>query len=504
MAETLKEYLVKLGWDINKSQLTQSLHSINSFSSSSEGLISRLSKNLLKAGSAVASALLGTTSAVTAMMFGVADADREVERFARRMWMTESQARSLTTALDAVGASYQDIYYMTAEEYRNLLELNALGRSLEAPAELQDQLRQVRDINQEIDKLKVTISYGTQWVAYYFLKIMGEDVDNLQDSLEKLNEYLQKNLPKIAEKVATVLSWFFRLGKTAVDAIGRIVDAVGRLFDSMDTGTKTAVTAVSAFLGLLKLGPVGMFIAAILALLLLLDDFFTWQRGGNAYFAPEYEKLTNWFQNADFSAFDGVKESAGELWETAKNAFEVVVDLVEQFGEWAAESGVLKGALDLLLGTLELIIDALTWVLDLFLLITGNYDKMSENSWFRKIIAKDEEGNVSGWKTAANAGMGILDAIPGLWNYTIGRIEGMPKAQTFSDFFGYDYGTGKSTENAFGATSGGGRRTSTTEQNVTTTYNNTFNVDGAQSPASTASEIAKTLYNQRSQIDLVK
>ena len=122
MAETLKEYLVKLGWDINKSQLTQSLHSINSFSSSSEGLISRLSKNLLKAGSAVASALLGTTSAVTAMMFGVADADREVERFARRMWMTESQARSLTTALDAVGASYQDIYYMTAEEYRNYLE----------------------------------------------------------------------------------------------------------------------------------------------------------------------------------------------------------------------------------------------------------------------------------------------------------------------------------------------------------------------------------------------
>ena len=77
-------------------------------------------------------------------------------------------------------------------------------------------------------------------------------------------------------------------------------------------------------------------------------------------------------------------------------------------------------------------------------------------------------------------------------------------AKTFSDFFGYDYGTGKSTENAFGATSGGGRRTSTTEQNVTTTYNNTFNVDGAQSPASTASEIAKTLYNQRSQIDLVK
>lgn len=505
MAETLKEYLVKLGWDINKAQLSQVQNSLSSFNNSSNGLLKTLSKSFVKAGVSVAGFLGSSIAGITKMMFGIADADREVERFARRMWTTEENARSLTTALDAVGASFDEIFYMTPEEYRNLMELRNLGKSLEAPAELQGQLRQIRDINQEIDKLKVTLSYGTQWIAYYFLKIVGQDVDNVQDALEKLNAYLQKNLPQIAEKVAKVLGYVVRLGKTGVEAFQRLTDVVGRLWDSMDSGTKVATSAVTGFLALMKLGPVGMFIAAILALLLLLDDIFTWQRGGNSLFGEQYEQFSEWWNSLDTSQFSDLGGDVNELLDSCWELVKVVGEALKAFGEWAVESGVLKGTLELLLGVINGIVEALTWIVDLILTITGNIDKTSEDSWFRKVLGYGQKEEISGWKKLANVGMGALDVFPWLWNTTIGRIEGVPQAQTFSDFFGYDYGGSVSSEDAFTASSGGGRSgAGVTNQTNNTTYNNTFDIDGADSPSQTASEIARTLYRQRANIDPIK
>ena len=150
-----------------------------------------------------------------------------------------------------------------------------------------------------------------------------------------------------------------------------------------------------------------------------------------------------------------------------------------------------------MIGTFETIVDLLQWILDLVLVLTGNFDKLNENSWFRKVTAMDEEGNVRGWKTAANVGMGILDAPANALNTLLGTDFFTP----VSNFTGYNYESGKqdaavaSGAGSFSGSYGAGRGTT----NQTNTQTNTINVYAApgQSEQTIADKTTQNLTNMR-------
>lgn len=315
MPETLKDYLVKIGWDLDESGFKNATNKITSIKSKLDKVKG------IKDGFKVASdVILGSLKVVNEAILDVVEStallDYETEKQARLWWVSEQQARSYQTALNALGETHADLLTMTNEQYRRLYELNQLGRSLEAPKELDDFLLLVRDINFEFSKLKVEFEYGKRWVAYYLGQFIGPDAMKARDFLKRLNNYIQENLPKIAEKVARFFEIFYRLGKAALVVAKSLYSVIESFFKFLNLSVQQGIALVSGFFLLLKTGPIGWFIAALTTLLLLIDDYMTWQRGGISAF--------------DWSGFDSkFKSIKGDI-SDIKSDFQDIVDFVDQ------------------------------------------------------------------------------------------------------------------------------------------------------------------------------
>lgn len=315
MPETLKDYLVKIGWDLDESGFKNATNKITSIKSKLDKVKG------IKDGFKVASdVILGSLKVVNEAILDVVEStallDYEVEKQARLWWVSEQQARSYQTALNALGETNADLLTMTNEQYRRLYELNQLGRSLEAPKELDDFLLLVRDINFEFSKLKVEFEYGKRWVAYFLGQFIGPDAMKARDFLKRANNYIQENLPKIAEKVARFFEVFYRLGKASLVVAKSLYSVIESIFKFLNLSVPQGIALVSGFFLLLKTGPIGWFIAALTTLLLLIDDYMTWQRGGISAF--------------DWSGFDSkFKSIKGDI-SDIKSDFQDIVDFVDQ------------------------------------------------------------------------------------------------------------------------------------------------------------------------------
>ena len=425
-AESLKEYLIKLGWDVDELGLNKVQKGVKNVEKSVESVGNKFVKSFAKASVSVGGFLAAATTGIFNFIQNVAQADIETEHMARQFWTTEENARSLGTALDVVGASYKDIWKMTPEEYKNLIELKNFSYSLKAPAELQKTLKQIRDINQEINKTKVIFNAATQWVAYYLGQFLGKDFKDAQTALKEFNNYLVEKLPIITEKVAEFLYhivniakaviWFARIGKE------KFMD----LFNSLPTGTKVGAAAITGFLAVLKMGPIGMFIAALTTLLLLLEDYYVWSQGGKSAFdwsKPFGGMFSGFDSSGIIGDLDSTKESVNALKDSlsdCKTAWGSVLDAALDFIE---EHDVIDTVLSTLADTLNTIVNLLTGVANLLLLITGNFDKISDNSLWKSVGVDFKQGNIgsifSDMFKGANKSLwdtGLFDWIPNAEN----------------------------------------------------------------------------------------
>ena len=88
-----------------------------------------------------------------------------------------------------------------------------------------------------------------------------------------------------------------------LSVLGKVIIWVVDLFDSQVTRTIAIVALLSK---VLLASPLSMFISALVMLLLLIDDYMTWQRGGDS--ALDWTKFDDSISNLKAS-FDGLKES---------------------------------------------------------------------------------------------------------------------------------------------------------------------------------------------------
>ena len=218
----------------------------------------------------------------------------------------DQNARSFSTALKVMGKDTSDLLYMTREEYNQFIELNKLGRTLEAPKGLDDYLQKVRGLNFEINRLKLIFQYETRWVTYWISQFTGQDVETFTQKLRNLGDYIIRNIQPITKFIAKFFEAFYRLGKAGIkilSVLGKVIIWVVDLFDSQVTRTIAIVALLSK---VLLASPLTMFIGALVMLLLLIDDYMTWQRGGDS--ALDWTKFDDSISNLKES-FDGLKES---------------------------------------------------------------------------------------------------------------------------------------------------------------------------------------------------
>lgn len=400
----LKEYLVKLGWDVDELGFSQATSKLDSFSGKLKG-IGSLAGTFTKAGTAFFSFIASTNGAMIKLLNSTAQADLAVERFARKMWTTEENARSFLAALDVMDASYEDIFYMTPEEYNRFLQLKSLASELQAPAGLQDSLKTIRDIGNEANKTKLIVQYATQWVVYYLTTFMGGDLDKIREKWGSLNNYLMDKLPVVTEKIAKFFYYMYRMGKTVIQVIADVKDIIQRLFSMLSSDSKKAGAAIAGFVALFSLGPIGAFIAALTLVILLLDDFFTWQRGGKSHFGEQWQKLADIFEKingADNSRLEELGESLDKILTAFWDILEAGGQLFGKVWDWADDVGILEGAFKALKWILDAVANVLEFIADMLTAVTEGIDALAEDSNFKKFWdwtkpARDWVDNAADW-----------------------------------------------------------------------------------------------------------
>lgn len=321
----LKEYLVGLGFSVDDKTYDQAMGKMKTFEKVAGKMAGNVGKSVAK-GSAIAVAALATvTVGVTKYVSSVADADMATEKFARRMWMTETNARSLQNVLGAMGESMDSIYDVAAnaELRSSFFQLRADAAKLEGGPEIDEAMVKIRSVQFEVQRLKLLLSYGGRYVAYYLTQYLGVPMEEVRQTLKAINDEGENIIKVWGDKVAKVLSWIVRLFVAGAKAGMSLIQTIQRL----PYEVKVAMLAIAA-LGAIMLNPFTAIILAIGAILLLLDDFYTWQRGGESMFGDMWQQLVDFQEKLANTTFES------KALEDLKDILEETVGYIEDLSSY--------------------------------------------------------------------------------------------------------------------------------------------------------------------------
>lgn len=352
----LKKYLVKIETQVDQASKNKAMAEIDSTKGKLSNLFKMTSSLSIKAGATILSSVITVNKYLVNTVKEISDLDVTAERFARKLWTSEKNARALQSALDAVGSDFSDINNMTNEEFQRMNSLRKFGLGLEAPAEAQQTLKLFRDFVYLVNKFQVLIKYAGQWFVYYFGKYAGNDLTRLRDKLRNLLDLLAQKMPLIIDKVAKFFYIFYRLAST--------------LFYVLEHVPAKAWAAGAALIAILKIisigiGPVQLFIIALTTLLLLLEDYMTWKQGGKSLLGNQWQSLTDSINDPN-SVLGGLLETVGEISGYLISGFNSLVDWAEKFGLMEKSATVIKAAFEsigkIISGTVGLIDDILEFL----------------------------------------------------------------------------------------------------------------------------------------------
>jgi len=485
MIETIKEYLVSLGFKVDDSSLNNAQRAMRTIDASVSSFAGSSGKNFAKAATGVIAFVATANLALGKFITNLAQADLETEMFARRMWMSKDAAKAYQSSIDALGVSIDELY-LSPELMQKYLELNKESRNMAVPTgEYDKQMQGIRDITFQFQRLKLEGTYALQWIGYYLTKYLAGPMGNVKDWLTKINDKIQETMPQWTKRIAEVASWFVRLGAAAWSIKGALGAIVG-------------VFAAFKMVSLLT-NPLAMLILGMTALLLLVDDFNTYQKGGESAFPELWKWLDKMGDRLKASGLD-LKTFKDDLENIAKSAtqLEKTLDgLVEKLGIKGGLAGVIKTGI---LSTLELLDDVLQsinmGIKELNDYITGKggsfFSLKDANAADKKYEPHPEEnGEFPMDKAALNALNSIYDFFT---KNSFGDILKNIKDSPWSKFI-----DGFTTKTSAGATSSrvGYNANYLYPQNNTPSMtqvkmNPVYNIYGATSPESAATTVNRT------------
>lgn len=346
----MKEYLVKIGWDVDEQGFRKSIGIVNSLVGRLSGSALGVAASVVKGTGLVATALITVNKTLGNIIETTAELDIQTERLAREYWTTEQNARSFSTALEVLGHDMNDMLYMTREEYEQFIELNRLGRTLEAPKELDDYLKKVRGLNFEISRLRMIFKYGTRWVTYWISQFTGQDVETFTQKLRNLGDYIIKNIQPITKAIAKFFEVFYRLGKAGIKILSVLGKVLIWVVDLLDSQIARAILVIGVLTKVIMMSPLTMFISALVMLLLLIDDYMTWKRGGDSAldWSKFDETITGLNEQLDIlkENLAPIKEFMDNIWDKYLSKLNPLEQLQKIVNFIAKDLEVISGALD--------------------------------------------------------------------------------------------------------------------------------------------------------------
>ncbi|UUZ85669.1 hypothetical protein LJK88_20500 [Paenibacillus sp. P26] len=284
--------------------------------------------------------------------------------------------------------------------------MRQIADSIALPADFKAMIGEVNDFALEFKKLRVEATYFFREVAYFVVKELDGPMGNVKKRLDDLNTFFVRNMPQIAQKTAKALAGIVQVAMNLARGIQDVGRIFNWLFDGIPPGLKQ-VAAVFAVAGLaIMTGPFGMIAIAIGGLLLLLDDFYTYMRGGKSALGPMWEKLIELKgellesgQVDKFKkSFEGVLKSINDVGDSLGDLLKLltgtgaVADALKEIGKIGFESLILS--LQAIKTAFDGIADAIRLINGL---IQGNADKVIIDRGERAKQELQEQGkDVSG------------------------------------------------------------------------------------------------------------
>lgn len=422
MAETMQEYLVKIGWNVDENSFKNTRDTIDDIKDSLIGSASKIASSFTKAAGIVGDVIYSVNEQMFSIIETTAQLDYQTERLARQYWSTEKNVRSFQTALDVLGESESSLMFMTDEQYKRFIQLNQLGGTLEAPKELDEYLVKVRDINLEFSKLKMIAQYGTRWVTYWLSQFTGKDVDTVLKKFRGINDYIIKNLPKITAQISKFFYFFYRMSKTIIWALKGIGSAVVNVLDIFDSSVTRVIALVGVLSAALVLSPVFAFVAALTALLLVIEDYMSWKEGKQTLFDwTEFDK-----------SFTELKQTLSDVNETLTPIKEKITEIFDKIELKQKLMDGLKAWLDSISGFLDIIDIALDGISNTIKVLQGDLSGLEMDGAFEKF--KNASEKVSG-SPALTIGRYIQNPLSAVTDFLFSKVP-----DWFSRVFGSEDG----------------------------------------------------------------
>lgn len=335
MIGVLKEYLVKLGYDVDIPSYDKFMSTID-MADAGIANFGGVSKATFASAGAAVTAFVGTANmAMLSFISSVAKADMETAKFARRMWMTKENARALKNVLGVLDEEMEDIA-LNAELRQQFFQLRKEAFALNTPSDYNNQMVEIRSMIFEFKRLKLEATYAAQWIGYYLYKYVKEPLTGIKNTLKGANDYISTSMPVWTKNIAQVFSWVLRLGIAFARTGVQVVDVVRKLPKEF----KIAAIAIAGLWSIVKANPFTLVMLAIASMLLMLDDFYTYIDGGEAKFKGLWEWMVGLYDKLeDTGAIEDFTNALSDMWDNTKDISKSIKNILDELSKLVGFEG---------------------------------------------------------------------------------------------------------------------------------------------------------------------
>ncbi|KIS22014.1 hypothetical protein [Clostridium botulinum] len=242
--------------------------------------------------------------------------DVEYEKLSRQLWTTKENARDIDSALKTLGVTMQDLW-LSPTLLKQFNQLRKDSQQLRLPPEFKDNIKVIQGIGLEFKRLKQFGKLAFQWIGHYILKYVAGPLAEFKQKLSRFNDKFIKIIPGIAKVIGSaigiilrILLLIFRVLEPIFSIISKIVGFVIGLIEKIPGPIKKILKLIGVIAALIMAGPIGV----ILLIIALLDDLFTFLRGGKSVIGSVF----GFFKEKGLDAMRSIKNKFGDLKESLK------------------------------------------------------------------------------------------------------------------------------------------------------------------------------------------
>lgn len=336
-ADVIQEYLVSLGFQVDKPGFQELNKTINKTTSLVQAATATWAKSFVAASGVIASALASVSTGMLGVAKHAANQDLQFQKLGRTMMVGKDAAWAMAKATDALGESLNDIA-ITPELLERYEKLISDGQNMKPGGDFEATMRGFRDLMFQFTRLKQEVSYAMTWVGYYVIKYLAGPLADVEKKFRSFNDSFVRNISGWTEKVARAAVYIINIFVHFGEMLASIGRHLKEMWASFPKGVKIAVAAIGTLWAVIKASPLGRAIMLMSILLLLVDDYFGYFEGKDAALGKYWDKLYDFIQKAQTAITDFANEAEPVL-ETAWKWIKDGAQAAEDFAGKLADMG---------------------------------------------------------------------------------------------------------------------------------------------------------------------